>query len=292
MLVHLARAFDRADVIRFASSRTVTVAVGEEKQYFVLHQYNLQQESQYFRTALSGAWQETCELREESPAIFTLFADWLYCKKLVFTTEFDTDDFLVQAYLLGNRLGAPNFNNAIIDALHARWNVFKWNEPSLITTVFEETTYSSKLRKLIADRWAWSARWGHWKATVESGEAIHHEFGTALCKVFLARMDEQYDVQLRTGRTVLTGDYKAPWLGDFCGTYHEHTTGTKCMRTPALPSALPPGLLPAPPSSLTLPKTGRTNDFDCFDCCGILVLMVLALGITFGLPIFLCWSAA
>lgn len=244
--------------LRFVCSQTVTVIVGEERRHFVFFRYILEQESEYFRTALSGPWQEsasrTFELKEENAAVVTLFAAWLYCKKLIFTIEFDTDAFLVQSYLLGDRRGAPNFQNAVIDALNARWVNSEWKEPKLIMTVFDETAPSTKLRKLLADKWAWSVKPGERKSIIETSRAIREEFETALCKAFLARLDDhdqditkfyRCSICSHTGLvTFAKMDFsmpaelhKAPWLSDFCANYHEHAADEKCMKIPAMSSS-------------------------------------------------------
>lgn len=257
MLVQLSHDFRPANDDSFPSGRLLTVIVGKEKQHFVFHEHVVQHEAQYFRTALSGTWQESVtrsfDLSEETVGVFTLFAHWLYFKKLDFTTEIDTDDFLVQAYLLGDRRGAPNFQNAIVDALHERWDASQKIAPKLITTIFQETTSSSRLRRLVADRWAWSAKPGERKSIITKGEAIHHEFVIALGQAFLARLDDydqdvsklyrcskcahrEYITFSKGDVSGLAGRHKVPWLTDFCASYHEHTAGQRCIVSPARPT--------------------------------------------------------
>lgn len=129
----------------------IEVVVGEDStNTWRLHQNLLSSVSSYFRALASSGFQEGIEkkvtLKEEENAIFALFVQWLYTR-VFFTGDID---FSIRAYVLGDRLGAPEFASFALDKIYvdSRWYAFPAHQVIWVT---EHTTSGSALRRLVLD---------------------------------------------------------------------------------------------------------------------------------------------
>lgn len=110
------------------SGRTIEVLVGDKDELFSVHQSLIRASSSFFEKALGGKWKEsaqrTVRLPDDDPNIFALYIHWIYFgaipvssikrKKAVENSEI-TD--LVKAYIMGDKLLDPAFQDATIDAI-------------------------------------------------------------------------------------------------------------------------------------------------------------------------------
>ena len=94
---------------------------------------------------------------------FAVFEEWLYTQTLdlgeqqVSLCPLDHLKFLVNLFVLGDKLGAPIFQNAIIDVLHREIYIYiEIEDPNRIKAivhhVYEVIAKSSPLRKLLVRR--------------------------------------------------------------------------------------------------------------------------------------------
>lgn len=237
----------------------MTVNVGPEKQAFAIHEDLLKSASKYFQVALDGKWTEskdkTFNLDEENAAVFGLFVQYLYNNEIKFSKGEDVDVFLVEAYLFAERREASKFKNAVMDALKSIWVT---GDPAALPTLesamlaFSESLPDSKLRKLIADKWAWVG-----DANKLHEEAIHPEFALEVFREVLVQRAVRAATVAAAANVAKSqqshhgacGSYAShycqrcyqnvplqkptqnikeaepPYLTAFCATYHDHETG-------------------------------------------------------------------
>jgi len=177
-----------------AFAEIVTIFIGPNKDRFYIHEALLKLESDYFRVALSGTWEEsktkTFTLVEENSDVFRIFVRWAYAQGFPFQTsddEDDTDVLLVEAYLFAERRGCFRFQNEMIDNI-AKWMGIKdkWLSAEAIKLAFTDTTSSSKLRRFIAEKTAWEGKVED--MLFQSEETIHPEPVIAFHKAFHERI--------------------------------------------------------------------------------------------------------
>lgn len=95
--------------------------------------------SSFFDKALAGEWKEalnrTVEMPSDDPDVFAVYMHWLYCGTIPILYHKERhsikgDEFfssaehyaLVKAYILGDKILDPRFQNAIIDAIAEKVN--------------------------------------------------------------------------------------------------------------------------------------------------------------------------
>ncbi|KAF2018157.1 hypothetical protein BU24DRAFT_449675 [Aaosphaeria arxii CBS 175.79] len=136
--------------ITLALEETCVVEVGEKKTRFYIHKSLLIENSEFFKKALSGPWEEArtgvVSLADVEEATFRVFVSWLYTMDIPSSAEGWEDIsgpihsdkvekanrpflfhpeilqlYMLKAYILGDRLVAPEFktsmNNTFIEWL-------------------------------------------------------------------------------------------------------------------------------------------------------------------------------
>lgn len=111
--------------------------------------------STFFRAALEGGFEEAKEKRvtltEEDPSAFKLFVLWLYKGCLFEYTKASTlNAFTVQAWVMGDKLGAPAFQNCIMEEILADGHDLI-HDPEVIRYIYDNTAKGSPLRKVTVD---------------------------------------------------------------------------------------------------------------------------------------------
>lgn len=159
-------------------------------------------------------------------AAFRLYAEWVYSgriqKRAPGVNSEDVDfSSMGQAYILGEKLLDKNFKNAIVDLLLQTIVTHGKMDLTLPTLIFNETSNTAPLRKLLVDLYVW---FGHkdWLKPDGSKEAMSAIFSSDLNAAF-------FDRHGRDG----SPKAKLPAL-NACA-YHEHPDGKACssgMRHP------------------------------------------------------------
>ena len=143
---------------------TIKVLVGSLEQEFTIHKNLAIAKSDYFRTALSKqhGWQEaeqrTFEFAEENVTVFAGFVDYIYngeVKYIESAPHSDVEMFLIESYLLGERLGCMGFRNDVLVMLKSIWK----DGPSVdaIKVAFRESMEKSTMCRYLLDQCAWDA---------------------------------------------------------------------------------------------------------------------------------------
>ena len=136
----------------------VQIVVGPEAKVFNLYKQILCDASSYFNAALKGDFKEAHEqninMPDEDVDTFTCFQIWLYSKELPLTDisgeELDEVDF-VDLYIFGEARDIPEFQNAVMDALITKDATSTAVTTGAIRRIYEHTSKTSPLRKLILD---------------------------------------------------------------------------------------------------------------------------------------------
>lgn len=170
----------------------VTIDVGPDAEQFTAHAHLLSSDSDYFRAAFEGKWEEAVmghfKLSEEHPAVFAMYLDWLYNHKITCKDTNDVDVLLVELYLLGERRQSSKFCNATIDKMHAVWVSSREISLEAITLSFDDTSETSKLRTLIVDKCAWEMHPAMLLEQLEDINGAYSEFVLGLSRAILGRM--------------------------------------------------------------------------------------------------------
>ncbi|KAL8727409.1 MAG: hypothetical protein Q9166_006081 [cf. Caloplaca sp. 2 TL-2023] len=115
---------------------------------------------------MSGNWAEgktgVVNLPDDDPKVFEVFSDWLYGERLELDPVQAGDiAFILAIWIFGDKVQAPAFQNAAIEALRAAAmnppRSFKLKD---IQTAFENTAEGSPLQKLIVDLYVWECPLG------------------------------------------------------------------------------------------------------------------------------------
>ena len=162
----------------------MTITVGASKEPFHVHESILCNSSLFFKTALSGPWNESKEhnfkLPEDDPELFALYLHWLCFAQISVMIEEDAAKEeavehrykvyhnLVDAYVLGDKLLDDKFQNSAIDAIvevcstpDAHDGKKYYPGVDVIRHAYNITTKSSIIRKLFVDMFvnAAAAKW-------------------------------------------------------------------------------------------------------------------------------------
>lgn len=140
---------------RFQGTSSAQIFVGPDCQFWCLPVELLCHVSTFFRAALKDEFEDVKDkrvmLKEENPSAFKLFVLWLY-KGCLFD-EMDASelhDFTVQAWVLGDKLGAPAFQNCLMQELLPNGG-HMFYDAKVVRYIFDNTTKRSPLRKLTVD---------------------------------------------------------------------------------------------------------------------------------------------
>lgn len=170
---------------------------------------------------MNGNWQESrtgiVSLSGHSTKFFTVFIHWLHTK-VIMLEEIQANKFfsLIDLYVLGDRLGAPAFQNSSMDAIcrHCEcpngesW----WTAPDLtvIKYAYENTSHESPLRQFFVDAYAYG---------------ILPSLGSWFSHDEVEFYPERFIVQL--SRACCEGAKPCPFHNEGC-VYHTHPDGVKC----------------------------------------------------------------
>ncbi len=155
------------DPTNFQNNPIVTLHVGPDRNTFHVHQEILFKSSPVFKAAFSGACRESSEHRmalpEDDPETVERLMQWMYFKSLGLTKAVcpKTSDErywqLAKLNTLADKFDVGLLKNSIIDELFALKmtpNVTP-PQPPVIAYIYENTTETSFLRKLIVGWYAW-----------------------------------------------------------------------------------------------------------------------------------------
>lgn len=170
----------------------------------------------------SPLWLQIIRLPDDHPDAFTLWQQWLYFKHIP-SNSFSDDPvkdanenrLLVQAYVLGERLMAFNFQDSLVDAIIDKLRHSSLFDPSLTNLVYDNTPPQSPLRKLWLDIYIFAGDEA-WLNEDNLENFLHAEFTLELSRYQMSLKKE--------GRTVFGPEFEG-WQ---C-TYHHHVDGV-CYR--------------------------------------------------------------
>ncbi len=152
---------------KFQDQPIVTLNVGPDRHTFHVHQELLFKSSLVFKAAFSGACQESIEHRmdlpEEDPETVERLVQWLYFKSLGLTkavcSETSAERYwqLARLNTLADKFDVGLLKNSIIDELFVLYSTPDASppQPPVIAYIYENTTETASLRKLIVGWYAW-----------------------------------------------------------------------------------------------------------------------------------------
>lgn len=210
----------------------VTLVVSSDEQEYYVHRDLITAESSFFRAALRKTWKEGSEgrivLPNDTTEGFDLFVRWLYFEHIPFA-EFMLhctsnapeyhDEILIQAYLLGNKLEATNYKNAVVDAL-ITWNASSEVLPRwpAVQELYQNTLAGDHMRKLLVDMYIW----------LGCDDKLDEALGETDPDFFF-----EASVALMRLRNDKTDTDTPPFIENSC-VYHEHPKGNpRCNKVAA-----------------------------------------------------------
>ena len=160
------------------------IVVGPERHYVLTPINLLTLQSSYLQRAYvesNGTATTVIESPKVQPELFDSFVQWLYkgdlCKPLKVQDENkNSESELTSRWALGEFLGAPGFQNYIMDKILKGCEevkpLCKWPSFHQASFVYNATTNGSALRKLVADALAFRRYKGgnHWDGKDEETE--------------------------------------------------------------------------------------------------------------------------
>ena len=137
----------------------ITIEVGPEKTKFHVHKGLLVYYSAYFRGALEGNFKEAKEhtiyMDDEDANLFRLVKAWMYTQHIADTLgeEIEYIFELFALYIFGEKRMIPKLRHYAISTIIEGLKMLKKmpNNDQLITYVYENTSESNPLRKLLVD---------------------------------------------------------------------------------------------------------------------------------------------
>ena len=164
----------------------VQVKVGPNKTVFTFHKDLLCNTAAYFRAALEGSFKEaleqSIEMPEDDPEVFKYFQLWIYTGSILQTYETAKDVgklTLLKLWTFAEALNVTEIQNAAMNLLIDRIEEFGTIPSNLTPYIYEHTSRSSALRKMIVDV---SAHRGTLPSWFEDFDPLdfHHDF---LCEL-------------------------------------------------------------------------------------------------------------
>ncbi|KAK2748243.1 hypothetical protein FQN55_004519 [Onygenales sp. PD_40] len=205
----------------------VIVIVGPDATEFVVHQHLLRQESFVFRNRFDGSpdcnmLRHPVILADVDEGVFQTFLQWLYHDiglsagagtggagksgggGLNSPKQKYTFAELVEAYLLGEKLEAPVFLNAVVDGIVSLFKTNKKVPAALAERIYEQTKPESLLRSLYLTLCAWGDAAGKFQFTrVDVLQDLIERQKQLLkdgSRVGLIKAEEFYVVETSSGR--------------------------------------------------------------------------------------------
>lgn len=126
-------------------------------------------------------------LKEDDPDVFRIFVAWLYAGKIKLPKVWD--GCMEMAWILGDRLGAPAFQDCVMTKFILCANEF--SKPAhIVETVYSSTTEGSLLRAAVVDSLAfYNPQIEEWEADYNTLFACGGEFVVDLIRSLLRRDD-------------------------------------------------------------------------------------------------------
>lgn len=197
---------------------------------FTIHKELACQESAFIKAALRHDWQESKQgviyLPDHDPEHFRLFQLWVYNRSIFSAKTGEADkiggtehewDRLASAWALGSYLQAPDFRDAVVDAIIDKATTSTNCTQNMHEIIYPNSQANAPIRKLLADIASW--RWDRFTLNGLKKEASWADFFYDLSGALIARRDsfEGFHAPLR--------------LKHACS-YHEHSpTGSTCHKT-------------------------------------------------------------
>lgn len=142
--------------VRLEGPESILVNVGQGEAIYTLPKALLTFHSPFFATALAGSFAEgrsnSVDMPEDTKETFGTFVQWLYLGDI----EIDDSIECAQAWVLGDKLGCDGLCNNIISHLLDNYQR-KIVSPELVTTIYQHTVPSSKLRKWVLDEFLYES---------------------------------------------------------------------------------------------------------------------------------------
>ncbi|KAI4201797.1 MAG: hypothetical protein LQ350_002997 [Teloschistes chrysophthalmus] len=149
-------------------SSIVTIVVGIEphQQEHKIHTELLCFYSPFFKKAVNSDFAEgktgVVKLPDDEPEVFEIFQNWLYRDHLELTSvEASKMTLLLGLWVFGDKIQAPGFQNAAIEALRDRTvgspRIFRLKD---ILFAYNNTPSASALREFIVDLYVWEGAIG------------------------------------------------------------------------------------------------------------------------------------
>ena len=164
-------------------------------------------------------------LEEENEDVFESFVHHLYHSGAELDVDYDNEDtesFLIEAHIFGDRRGCNSFRNAAVNALAMLLRSERKTLPSMSTCdlIFTQTTEHAGLRYLVADKWCWEGN-EDFTRKVNTNEAVNADFAIAVFRA-MTRCNKsrlQPENSLQTAFMKSAAPFKPIWL---CELYHNH----------------------------------------------------------------------
>ncbi|KZM24652.1 uncharacterized protein EKO05_0007088 [Ascochyta rabiei] len=219
-------------------SAPVTVIVGEEQTAYFVHESHITPQSDFFKNALKGEWEEkttrTVRLPDCDSTSFNIYLNWLYTGRVCITQEGDEKEVIdddvqtidyewenwVMCFKIGDFLQDSDFKDAMIDAAIEKLISENIDYVEIPVGVYTFSQPTSRNRRLAVDL-ALNV-WEEFRFQYVTNRNYPPEFLTDLITAMGGK--------LRAGSHMTrTNDFLRDI--DTCE-YHEHTTiGTPCCKT-------------------------------------------------------------
>lgn len=211
---------------------TIVVGEGASKRTFALHETLATKFSKFFAAAARNGWKESLEkkvsLAEESAELFAIFETFVYTGKVSITRADDVyidaegdecdREFsrLEQAWILGERLQAGAFKDAIVDCLIYKVRLSDIVPIVLAKGVYAKSSCRSPMKDLLVEMAIWE--WDERAVAIAAREDT----------------DRDFFVDMATRQAQLNDEGRqrpAPFSVGCTCRYHEHGDDEPCYKT-------------------------------------------------------------
>lgn len=206
---------------------TLTVEKLPSGKKYVIPKTVLVTNSGYFAKATSGDWVEAKTkqhtLEEVNVQAFEIYVRWLHNGRVEFVNTNTTDQLLIHAWALGDRLQSSKFKIHIVNALVWDWQPRRDDYPCLVTLnlVYQVAPAGSALRRLAIQKWSIHVREDFDDEREDMEEALpadlEADLGRAMRELIqsIAGDDSDSEDIIRQ----MQGDIDH---GNICAEYHDH----------------------------------------------------------------------
>ena len=180
--------------------------VGNPPEPFFVHESLVRKSAPFFENAMHGPWKErderTVRLKDEKPAAFALYLEWLYRGPVIPTMDWEDEDLpgdnrfelLCSAYIMGDMLRNHSFMDAVLDSMHAQTKIQDQGRvqylpgPEVVRSLYESSLESSGMAKYLRDLYI---REGNIKCLQDSTEPLPRAFLQDIVIEFWKFRDEE-----------------------------------------------------------------------------------------------------